>query len=304
MPMDDGNRLLDSRRRYLQAIIDGQTALAQTVVETALGGGTGEAQILLEILAPALREVGERWHSGEINVAQEHLATTITMSVLDFLKNRRAPQPGIGLRVVVAPVDGDKHSIGGRFVSEFFTIDGWDVDFLWDAVPPADLAAFVKDRRADVVALSATDSNNLPRVIETSRAIRGLGEPAPRIILGGQALERASAEPGAYGCDAIMTDAADAVRVARRLVGLADSRPTLERQLSALGSRIRAIRSRRRMTQRQLGEACGLDRTYISTVENGKQNLSFGALLRIANALDTAIGDLVAIPVEQGQEEG
>ncbi len=300
--MQNSPGLADAGRRYVQAITAGRSALAHAVIERALKEGAGEAQILLGVLAPALREVGERWHRGEINVAQEHLATTITLSVLDFLKNRRAPHPRIGLRVVVAPVDGDQHSIGVRFVAEFFTIDGWDVDFLWDAVPPADLAAFAKDRRADVVALSATDTGNLPRVIETSRAIRGLGESAPKIILGGLALEQAGGEPESYGCDAIMTDAADAVRLARRLVGLESARPTLEQQLAALGSRIRTMRLRRGMTQKQLAEASGLDRTYISTVENGRQNLSFGALSRIANALDMPIGDLVAMPGDQSRQ--
>ncbi|MYD37113.1 MAG: helix-turn-helix domain-containing protein [Dehalococcoidia bacterium] len=297
-----GTPLSGARRKYLEAIIGGQPALAHAVVDEALSSGVGEAQVCLDILAPAQREIGELWFSGEINIGQEHLATMITLSVLDDLRNRRTPRTVIGLRVVVAPIVGDQHSIGGRFVAEFFGMDGWDVDFLGDAVPPNDLAAFVRDRRADVLALSATVSDNLPGVIETSRAIQGLEESAPSIILGGQALEGRSAKPESYGCDAIVTDAVDAVRVARRLVGLADSRPTLEQQLSALGASINAIRSRRRMTQKQLAEACGLDRTYISMVENGRQNLSFGALSRIANALDTPIGDLVAVRSGRGQE--
>ena len=37
-----------------------------------------------------------------------------------------------------------------------------------------------------------------------------------------------------------------------------------------------------------------LDRTYISMVEHGKQNLTIGAVLRIADALDVPIGELIA----------
>ena len=61
----------------------------------------------------------------------------------------------------------------------------------------------------------------------------------------------------------------------------------------ALGVNISAMRSRRRMTQKELADACGLDRTYISLVENGRQNLSFGALSRIAGALDASVADMV-----------
>ena len=37
-----------------------------------------------------------------------------------------------------------------------------------------------------------------------------------------------------------------------------------------------------------------LDRTYISMVEHGKQNLTIGAVLRITDALDVPIGELIA----------
>ena len=50
------------------------------------------------------------------------------------------------------------------------------------------------------------------------------------------------------------------------------------------------------MTQQELANASGLDRTYISLVEHGKQNLSIGAVLKIANALDAPLSDLLALP--------
>ena len=37
-----------------------------------------------------------------------------------------------------------------------------------------------------------------------------------------------------------------------------------------------------------------LDRTYISMVEHGKQNLTIGAVLGIVDALDVPIGELIA----------
>ena len=47
------------------------------------------------------------------------------------------------------------------------------------------------------------------------------------------------------------------------------------------------------MTQQDLADAAGLDRTYISLVEHGRQNLTIGAVLKIAQALDVPIGDLL-----------
>ena len=68
---------------------------------------------------------------------------------------------------------------------------------------------------------------------------------------------------------------------------------TLEDHLTAMGRRINSIRTNRHMTQRELANTSGLDRTYISMVEHGKQNLTIGAVLRIADALGVPIGDLI-----------
>ena len=48
-----------------------------------------------------------------------------------------------------------------------------------------------------------------------------------------------------------------------------------------MGRRINSIRTSRHMTQQELANTSGLDRTYISMVEHGKQNLTIGAVLRI-----------------------
>ena len=45
--------------------------------------------------------------------------------------------------------------------------------------------------------------------------------------------------------------------------------------------------------QQKLADESGLDRTYISSVENGKQNLTLGVLLRIGNAFGIDIQTLI-----------
>ena len=98
------------------------------------------------------------------------------------------------------------------------------------------------------------------------------------------------------GCDATASGILEAVAKARRLVGLAEERLSLEEQLAMMGMKIKEARTGRRMTQQALADASGLDRTYISLVEHGKQNLSIGAVLKIASALDVPIGDLIVSP--------
>ena len=60
-----------------------------------------------------------------------------------------------------------------------------------------------------------------------------------------------------------------------------------------MGQKIRAARNAHKLTQQQLADASGLDRTYVSLVEHGKQNLTIAAVLKIADALDVSISDLL-----------
>ena len=75
-----------------------------------------------------------------------------------------------------------------------------------------------------------------------------------------------------------------------------------EEFLVTLGQRIRGTRIKRGMTQTDLAGAARLDRAYLSGVENGKHNITVGAILRLANALDVTPEVLIA-HAATGQEE-
>jgi transcriptional regulator with XRE-family HTH domain len=68
-----------------------------------------------------------------------------------------------------------------------------------------------------------------------------------------------------------------------------------ERQfLRLLGERIRERRAARGLTQAELGETCGLHRTFIGSVERGERNLSVLNLRLISRALRVRLADLLA----------
>jgi transcriptional regulator with XRE-family HTH domain len=64
--------------------------------------------------------------------------------------------------------------------------------------------------------------------------------------------------------------------------------------LRALGDRIRDRRNELKLTQQELGDKCGLHRTFIGSVERGERNVSVLNLRVLAAALRTTIGDLLA----------
>jgi transcriptional regulator with XRE-family HTH domain len=63
--------------------------------------------------------------------------------------------------------------------------------------------------------------------------------------------------------------------------------------LGRLGLRIKVRRTHCRMSQADLADAAGLDRSYVSRVERGVHNITVLTLVQIAEALDTAPSQLL-----------
>lgn len=65
--------------------------------------------------------------------------------------------------------------------------------------------------------------------------------------------------------------------------------------LSSVGERIRLFRKIKQLSQVALSEISGIDRTYLSDVENGKRNISLLTLNNLAVALEVPIEMLVSV---------
>ena len=60
-----------------------------------------------------------------------------------------------------------------------------------------------------------------------------------------------------------------------------------------LGDAIRAQRVARKMSQEALADAAEINRTHMGEVERGKRNISFLAIVRIAEAMKLSPSELV-----------
>jgi len=59
----------------------------------------------------------------------------------------------------------------------------------------------------------------------------------------------------------------------------------------AIGNRIRDLRKHRSFSQEALANKADIDRTYMTSVENGKRNISIINLEKIINALNISLAD-------------
>jgi transcriptional regulator with XRE-family HTH domain len=73
--------------------------------------------------------------------------------------------------------------------------------------------------------------------------------------------------------------------------------------LRGVGSRVRFRREGLGLTQEQVGERCGLYRTFIGSVERGERNVAVLNLRAIARALRVPLAELLAEGVQGAAEQ-
>jgi methanogenic corrinoid protein MtbC1 len=194
------------QERYVEALIAGETAEAVGLVDAAALTGADVRTVYLDVLQPALYEIGRRWEEAEISVAQEHLATATTQSLMARLSDRLG---GAGRRdrtALAACAEGELHALGMRMVADFLEADGWDVLFVGALSPVSAVADLARDRAVDVVAISAALPDRVPEVTAAVEAMRAL-DPVPLIAVGGQAFGGEKSFALATGADLFALDA-------------------------------------------------------------------------------------------------
>lgn len=201
---------------YLNQLLDSRGAAAIDRVISLADSGLDVTAIYRDVLLPAQREVGRRWHLGLATIAEEHLVTEATCQVMARLS---CPATGVvdGRTVVAAAVAGNAHDIGLRAVAEMYRLAGWRVHFLGADVPERDLSDMLSGFGADLLLLGATLGVQVRQAAETIRLVREGAGGHTGIVVGGAAFD---AIPGLWrriGADGYAISLDDVVAVGERL---------------------------------------------------------------------------------------
>lgn len=291
--MDQVEKVSQLQKAYQEALLNRDRSAAADVINESLQYGLTIKQVYLKIILSTQKRVGELWSKGKLSVAAEHLATEISLAEIGRLRGMLRPQGSRDKSVVVCAVTSDQHTLGARVVADFFIMDGWTVHYLGGDLPKDELIRFVKEQAIDLVALSITLEDYFEETRSLINELKCLPKQ-PKVIVGGWAVTADMQKAKALKADVIAFTADDAIDQGQKLFRLGKSPVTLEDYLRRMGSRLRDIRKARRVNQKTLAELADLDRAYISGVENGKQNISIGALFRMSQVLEINMADLFA----------
>ncbi len=198
----------DALDSYVDALVRPDPRGARAIVETLVSAGRPVRAIYMDILQPALVEVGRRWEQARITVAHEHLATATTKAIMARLAPLVAAPPPVGRRIVLACSPGELHEVGLRMVADFLEGDGWEVLELGADTPEDDLLGIVSTWRPDVVGLSTALEDHLPEAAATIQRLAAL-DVRPLVLVGGAAYNGDGAAAARLGADMFATDAAN-----------------------------------------------------------------------------------------------
>lgn len=208
-----GNHLL------YQDVMKGNRKQIAEHTRTAVDNGMEASLILNEILLPAINHVGELFDKGKYFLPQLIASAEAMKLSIEYLE----PLLSVGTEnaempvVVIATVAGDIHDIGKNLVALMLKNYGFQVIDLGKDVPRETIVEEAIKNHAKIIALSAlmtTTMQEMKRVVEYARERNA----SAKIMIGGAVITPEYAQE--IGADAYSRDAADAVRVAKRLLGM------------------------------------------------------------------------------------
>jgi MerR family transcriptional regulator, light-induced transcriptional regulator len=193
-------------------------ALVDAHVQRWLDRGVSAERLLIELVTPAARRIGEEWMEDSCDFVDVTLVTGRLQRIVrgtSAAMNGAAPTPEEDRpRVLLTSLAGHAHTLGMLLVAEFFRAASWNVHLgaPFDSRVGSEIVA---DRFVHVVGLSMSLVETVPQVREEVRRIRRRSRnPKVGILLGGPALLENPALADEIGADGFTLDASLAPQLA------------------------------------------------------------------------------------------
>ena len=205
-------------QKLFDAVVTGDAANAREITRIALEHGFDPLSLVNQLMAPAMDEVGRRFERGDYFVPELLLSARAMKSAMELVKPllaARGAQP-IG-RVVIGTVKGDLHDIGKNLVAAMLEGGGFEVIDLGVNVTPEKFLNAVREKNANIVAMSALLTTTMTSMKTTIEAFIAAGmRKQVKVLVGGAPLTEQYADE--IGADAFGANAVEAVASAREAV--------------------------------------------------------------------------------------
>ena len=205
-----------------EAVLKGNKNGIAKLTKQALDSGEEAQRILNEALLPGINLVGEYFEQKKYFLPQLIASAEAMKNSIEILEEKLVTgieQENMPV-VVIATVEGDIHDIGKNLVALMLKNYGFKVVDLGKDVPADVIIQKAIDENADIIALSALMTTTMQRMREVMVAVKESGLNT-KVMIGGAVTTLEFMKE--IGADGYAKDAAEAVKVAKKILGIEKS---------------------------------------------------------------------------------
>jgi 5-methyltetrahydrofolate--homocysteine methyltransferase len=209
--------MADLKELY-EAVVNGDAKATHSITQQAIQDGVDPLKLVNEYMIPAMDEVGRRFESNEYFVPELLISARAMKASLDIIRpllTARGDKPAG--KVAIGTVKGDLHDIGKNLVASLLEGGGFEVIDLGVNVTPEKFIETVRDKNANIIAMSALLTTTMPAMRTTIEALKQAGvRQQVKVLIGGAPITQKYADE--IGADGYSETAVGAVALAKKAV--------------------------------------------------------------------------------------
>lgn len=200
-------------------VISGDVDVVTELTKKAVDEGEKPLDIINKGLMKGMNVVGERFKAGDMFIPEVLMSAKAMGAGMEIVKplfvGGEVPSQG---KVVLGTVKGDLHDIGRRLVGMIMESGGMVVEDLGIDVSPEKFVEAVKEKKPDIVGMSALLTTTMLAMKDTIEILEEEGlRDSVKVIIGGAPVTSDFAEE--IGADGWAPDAITAKELAMQLIG-------------------------------------------------------------------------------------
>ena len=207
-------------KQLYAAVLGGDAKATGALTQQALAEGIDPLELVNGYLVPAMSEVGRRFECNEYFVPELLISARAMKAALELIRpllTARGDKPAG--RVAIGTVKGDLHDIGKNLVASLLEGGGFEMIDLGVNVAPERFIAAVKEKQANIIAMSALLTTTMPAMKTIIDALKQAGVRSQvKVLIGGAPITQKYAEE--IGADGYAENAVGAVALAKEAVAL------------------------------------------------------------------------------------
>lgn len=178
---------LQANYSFIDLLLCGCEESAAELLISEYLNGLHPTRIFDEIICTSLRKISEMWYEGDLNIAQEHLATRTIYNAVYKLRSRLCLPEPTGKFSICSGLENEHHEMPTYLAQIAVENEGWEVLNFGANTPLYSLNEEIVKYLPDLICISATTMNDIERISRDYADLREItAKNKISVIVGGK----------------------------------------------------------------------------------------------------------------------